>query len=69
MNERATSEAMRLRRRTLEGPFAKLKERLFGRRFLSRGLPGARCEMALAVMAFSLKRLMKVLGAGALIEG
>lgn len=69
MNERATPEAMRLRRCTVERPFAELKERLFGRRFLLRGLAGARCEMALAVMAFNLKRLMNVLGAGALIGG
>jgi transposase len=69
MNERATPEAMRLRRCTVERPFAELKERLFGRRFLLRGLQGARCEMALAVMAFNLKRLMSLLGGGALIGG
>ena len=67
MNERATPEAMRLRRCTVERPFAELKERLFGRRFLLRGLQGARCEMALAVMAFNLKRLMNLLGAGNLM--
>jgi transposase len=67
MNDRATPEAMRLRRCTVERPFAELKERLFGRRFLLRGLQGARCEMALAVMAFNLKRLMSLLGGGALI--
>ena len=63
MNARATPELMRLRRCTVERPFAELKERLFGRRFLLRGLAGAACEMALGVMAFNLKRLMTLLGA------
>jgi transposase len=68
MHDRATPDAMRLRRCTVERPFAELKERLFGRRFLLRGLKGARCEMALAVMAFNLKRLKSLLGAATLIE-
>lgn len=67
MHARATPEAMRLRRCTVERPFAELKERLLGRRFLLRGLQGARCEMALAVMVFNLKRLTRLLGAVALI--
>lgn len=68
MNERATPELMRLRRCTVERPFAELKERLFGRRFLLRGLWGAACEMALGVMAFNLKRLMSLLGAASLMQ-
>lgn len=68
MHERATPEAMRLRRCTVERPFAELKERLFGRRFLLRGLTGVCCEMAIAVMAFNLKRLTRLLGAVALIR-
>lgn len=68
MNERATPELMRLRRCTVERPFAELKERLFGRRFLLRGLSGASCEMALGVMAFNLKRLMSLLGAVSLMQ-
>lgn len=67
MHERATPEAMRLRRCTVERPFAELKERLFGRRFLLRGLAGARGEMALAVMAFNLKRLASLMGAETLM--
>ena len=68
MHARATPEAMRMRRCTVERPFAELKERLFGRRFLLRGLKGARCEMAMAVMAFNLKRLTRLLGVANLIE-
>lgn len=67
MNARATPAAMRLRRCTVERPFAELKERHMGRRFLLRGLDGTRCEMAMAVMAFNLKRLMSLLGPATLI--
>jgi transposase len=67
MHERATPEAMRLRRCTVERPFAELKERHMGRRFLLRGLNGTRCELALAVMAFNLKRQIRLLGAVTLI--
>ncbi len=67
MHERATPDAMRLRRCTVERPLAELKERHMGRRFLLRGLDGSRCEMALAVMAFNLKRLIRLLGAVTLI--
>jgi transposase len=42
MQQRATPEMMRLRRSTVEHPFASLKYRLFGHpRFLLRGLQGA----------------------------
>ncbi len=64
MNERATPEAMRLRRSTVEHPFGTLKYRIFGHpRFLLRGLSGARSEMSLAVMAYNLKRMINILGA------
>jgi hypothetical protein len=67
MQERATPEVMRLRRSTVEHPFATLKYRIFGHpRFLLRGLNGARTEMSLAVMVYNLKRMTKVLGASQL---
>jgi Transposase DDE domain len=63
MQQRATPEAMRLRRSTAEHPFASLKYRIFGHpRFLLRGLKGARTEISFAVMVYNLKRMMKVLG-------
>jgi transposase len=63
MQERATSEAMRLRRCMVEHPFATLKYCIFGHpRFLLRGLYGARTEMSLGTMAYNLKRMVKVLG-------
>jgi len=64
MQERVTSEAMRLRRSTVEHPFATIKYRIFGHpRLLLRGLSGAKAEIALATMAYNLKRITNVLGA------
>jgi len=68
MHDRATPEVMKMRRCTVERPFAELKERLLRRRFLLRGLNGTRCEMALAVMAFNLERLTRLLGAMTLVR-
>jgi len=63
MDQRATSEVMRLRRSTVEHPFATLKYRIFGHpRFLLRGLSGAQTEMSLAVMAYNIKRMFNILG-------
>lgn len=63
MNHRATAEAMRLRRSTVEHPFGTLKYRIFGHpRFLLRGVTGAQTEMSLATMVYNLKRMRKVIG-------
>src|SRR5258708_3563294 len=63
MNQRATPEIMRLRRSTVEHPFATLKYRIFGHpRFLLRGLRGAQTEMSLAGMAYNIKRMINILG-------
>ena len=63
MQQRATPEAMRLRRCIVEHPFATLKYRIFGNpRFLLRGLGGAQTEIGLATMAYNLKRMVNVLG-------
>jgi len=63
MKQRATREVMRLRRSTVEHPFASLKYRILGYpRFLLRGLRGAQTEISLAVMIYNLKRMIKVLG-------
>lgn len=67
MNQRATPEVMRLRRSTVEHPFGTLKYRIFGHpRFLLRSRRGAQTEMSLAVLAYNLKRMINILGAGTL---
>jgi transposase len=68
MHRRATPQLMRLRRCTVEHPFATLKYRIFGHpRFLLRGLTGARTEIGLATMVYNLKRMINVLGGGKLV--
>ncbi len=68
MEERLTPEAMRLRRQTAEHPFATIKYRIFGHpRFLVRDLTGAKSEIAIATMAYNLKRITKVLGAARVV--
>src|SRR5436309_4549400 len=63
MQQRATPEAMRLRRSTVEHPFATLKYHIFGHpRFLLRGLQGAQTEISLGVMAYNLKRMINAVG-------
>lgn len=69
MHERATPWAMRLRRCTVEHPFASLKYRIFEKpRFLLRGRWGAGTEMSLATLVWNLKRAMAVVGKAALNE-
>ena len=69
MQERVTPEAMRLRRCTVEHPFATIKYRIFGHpRLLMRGLTGARAEIGIATMAYNLKRITNVLGAAKLTK-
>jgi hypothetical protein len=63
MQQRTTPDKMRLRRCTVEHPFATLKYQIFGHpRFLLRGRNGAQTEISLAVMAYNLKRMVNVLG-------
>jgi transposase len=63
MQQRATPEAMRLRRTLAEHPFAALKYHIFGLpRFLLRGLKGAQTEIGLGIMVYNLKRMINVLG-------
>lgn len=69
MQERVTPEAMKLRRCTVEHPFATIKYRIFGHpRLLMRGLTGARTEIGIATMAYNLKRITNVLGAATLTK-
>ena len=69
MNQRVTPGLMRLRRCVVEHPFAALKYHIFGHpRLLLRGLKGAKAEISLAFMAYSLKRMVKLRGAASLTQ-
>jgi hypothetical protein len=60
-------EAMRLRRQTVEHVFGTLKAWMGTSHFLTRTLPRVRTEMSLQVLAYNLKRAIKILGAAPLI--
>ena len=55
-------EAMTLRRRTIEHVFGTLKHWMGSTHFLTRGLPHVSTEMSLHVLAYNLKRVIKLLG-------
>ena len=60
-------EAARLRRQTVEHVFGTLKAWMGPSHFLTKTLPRVRTEMSLQVLAYNLKRAIKVLGARPLI--
>jgi len=69
IHAQASPEAMRLRRSTVEHPYAALKYQIFEKpRFLLRGLAGATTEISLATLAYNLKRAMNVLGRVAMLR-
>ena len=61
-------DSMRIRRQTVEHPFGTLKLWMGSAHFLTRTLDRVSTEMGLHVLAYNLKRVMKILGNGALIE-
>ena len=61
------SEAMTVRRRTVEHPFATLKAWMGATHFLTKGLERVRTEMSLHVLAYNMKRVIKLLGVRPLI--
>src|SRR5437667_4358321 len=63
-----TPEASRLRRQTVEHPFGTLKAWMGSTHFLTKTLPRVRAEMSLHVLAYNIKRAIKILGAQPLIE-
>ena len=63
-----TPEASRIRRRTVEHPFGTLKAWMGSTHFLTKTLPRVRTEMSLHVLAYNLKRVMKILGIGPLMK-
>ena len=61
-------EAMRLRRQTVEHPFATLKAWMGATHFLTKRLPGVNTEMSLHALAYNLKRVMKIVGVVPLMQ-
>ena len=60
-------DAMRVRRSTVEHPFATLKMRMGATHFLCTTLPKVATEMALNVLSYNLTRVMNIVGVPALV--
>jgi hypothetical protein len=60
--------ALKLRRSTVEHPFATIKAWMGATHFLTKTLPKVRTEMSLHVLAYNLKRAMRILGTQPLIQ-
>ena len=61
-------EMMRVRKRTVEHPFGTLKQWMGATRFLTRRLAGVSAELSLNVLAYNLKRVMKIIGVNGLMK-
>ncbi|TBR22001.1 MAG: IS1182 family transposase [Reyranella sp.] len=61
-------EKMRLRRQTVEHPFGTIKSWMGSTHFLMKRLKNVRTEMALHVLAYNMKRVIRILGVGGLME-
>ncbi len=61
-------DSMRIRRQTVEHPFGTLKLWMGSAHFLTRTLDRVSTEMGLHVLAYNLKRVMKILGNESLME-
>ena len=62
-----TPEAGRLRRQTVKHTFGTLKAWMGSTHFLTKTLPRVRTEMSLQVLAYNLKRALKIFGTQPLI--
>ncbi|MEJ5281468.1 IS1182 family transposase [Pseudomonas sp. MYb541] len=59
---------MRVRERTVEHPFGTLKQWMGATHFLTRKLAGVGAEMSLNVLAYNMKRVMKIIGVHGLMK-
>jgi len=61
-------DLMRIRRRTVEHPFGTLKEWMGPNHFRTKRLEGVSTEMSLHVLAYNMKRVMKIMGTAKLMQ-
>ena len=61
-------EAMTIRRQTVEHPFGTIKAWMGSTHFLTKTLDKVKTEMSLHVLAYNLKRMIKILGVGPLLK-
>ena len=65
---RQAGDAMRQRKALVEHPFGTLKHAMGATHFLTKRLPSVKAEMSLHVLAYNMKRAIKVLGAEKIIN-
>ncbi|MCH8878134.1 MAG: transposase [Chloroflexi bacterium] len=65
---RASPEKMKLRKQLVEHPFGTIKRAWNQGYFLTKGLESVNAEMSLTVLAYNLKRAIKVLGVPRMVE-
>jgi transposase len=61
-------DAMRQRKALVEHPFGSLKHAMGATHFLTKRLPSVKAEMSLHILAYNMKRAIKVLGAEKIIN-
>ena len=61
-------EIMRIRRETVEHPFGTIKFWMGSAHFLTRTMERVSTEMSLHVLAYNMKRMMKIMGAAGLMQ-
>ena len=61
-------DAMLIRRQTVEHPFGTLKSWMGSAHFLTKTLEKVRTEMSLHVLAYNMKRMIRIFGVGPLLE-
>jgi hypothetical protein len=59
---------MLIRKQTVEHPFGTLKQWMGATHFLTKRLAGVSAEMSLNVLAYNLKRVMKIMGTDGLMR-
>ena len=64
----AMPDAMAIRRATVEHVFGTLKAWMGSTPFLTKGLKGVRTEMSLAILAYNMKRMIRLFGATWLMQ-
>jgi hypothetical protein len=63
-----TPQAARIRRQTAEHPFGTIKAWMGATHFLTKTIPRVSTEMSLHILAYNLKRAMKVVGIAPLMQ-
>ncbi|SFT71803.1 transposase [Paraburkholderia aspalathi] len=61
-------EMMRIRRQTVEHPFGTIKAWMGATHFLTRTIERVSTEMSLHVLAYKMKRVIKLLGSEAVMK-